>query len=427
MKTPRIDGFLRKPKSTAAGGVYRGRFTCNQVQWTGEGPDALATFTVTAQEIADAAEGRLLWTDQDVQRGIVPGLPSRPPRELSLADGYPDPARYVFDTHNADDMVEKLLNGERLFLSPLVWNLRPTTFEAFWDDTKAEIYIYQGKVYLPDSHHRQQAIVKAVRVWHDTPTSFPRFSPSRQFKVELYFLSKDDEGNYFFDKNQRPKPVAKSKAYDLTTLDDLSLLAKKVIEKSESLRENVNRVTDRLSARNPQVMTLSTLREMMRAFAAADALDSAEMEGLATVAAKYYDLLAQVRPELARLSVPERRKVRENLLVDSAVMMHGYAALMAEFNAAIAVDGVRKATDEWQNRLRWLSATQKYKLDKWSGDLFEKSNPLWRRLGILKPGRDGKRLTVLNTGAARGECGRVLRQLMALDHPQESLTFLTNR
>ena len=60
-----------------------------------------------------------------MQRGIVPGLTNPPPRELSLADGYPDQRSYVFDAANADDIVEKLLGGERLFLSPPVWNLRP--------------------------------------------------------------------------------------------------------------------------------------------------------------------------------------------------------------------------------------------------------------------------------------------------------------
>lgn len=124
-----------------------------------------------------------------------------------------------------------------------MWNLRPKDFAAHWDASEQSIIFYSGKIYLPDSHHRQQAILKAVRTWRDAPSEYPRFTPTLQLKVELYFLSKEDEGNYFFDKNQRPKPVAKSKAYDLTTLDDLSLLAKAAISKSAALADNVNRVT----------------------------------------------------------------------------------------------------------------------------------------------------------------------------------------
>src|SRR2546425_900760 len=91
-----IAGFRSKPKKDATGETYRGRHTCTDVQWTGTGPDRFVTFTLTADELAGAADNRLLYTDQDVQRGIVPGLPTPPPRELAVADGYPDSSRYIF-------------------------------------------------------------------------------------------------------------------------------------------------------------------------------------------------------------------------------------------------------------------------------------------------------------------------------------------
>jgi hypothetical protein len=342
-------GFLSKPKKTAGGHIYSGRFTCRDVQWTGQGEELLGTFTITAEELADAAESQLLWTDQDVQRGIRPDV-APPPRELSVGAGYPDPKLYIFDSNNADDIAEKLLRGERVFLGPLIWNLRPSNFEAYWDKKTNAVHLYSGRIYLPDSHHRQQGILKAVRLYRESRSSYPRFTTTRQFKVELYFLSKADEGNYFFDKNQRPRPTAKSKAYDLTTLDDLSLLAKKVVEKSSALAGNVNRVTDRLTSNNPQVITLSTLREMMKTFAPADSFDEAEIEGLAIVAATFYDLVAEVRGELARTDQKERKRIREQLVVDAAVMMHGYAYLMREFNDVIAKAGIRDATRDWRAR-----------------------------------------------------------------------------
>ncbi len=423
----KIAGFRARPKRTATGQLYRGRFTCDDVQWTGDPPDLLATFTITAEELTDAAQSQLLWTDQDVQRGIQPGLEPRLERELCLAYGYPDPTKYIFDAKNADDIAEKLLNGEMVFLSPLVWNLRPGTFEAYWHENGRDLYIYQGRIYLPDSHHRQQAIIKAVKAWREAPREYPRFSGEKQFKIELYFLSREDEGNYFFDKNQRPKPTAKSKAYDLTTLDDLSLLAKRVIEHSINLKENVNRVTDRLTQRNPQVVTLSTLREMMKAFAPSAELDSSELDGMALVAGSFYDMLAGIRPELGKLPVSARRAVREKLLVDSAVMMHGYAVLMREFNDDLARMGLSRAKEEWARKLGVLRSDKLYTLQRWQGDLFEKRNPLWVALGVVKPSRDGTTLTVLNTGAARAECGRVLRQLVAVPESTTDLDFLTKR
>jgi hypothetical protein len=422
-----IEGFRKKSRRTASGGLFTGRFTCHDVQWTGDGADKLVTFTVTAAEIVAAAESNVLWTDQDVQRGIKPGLQVRPARELSLAQGYPNTELYVFDSQNADDMAEKLLRGEKLFLNPLVWNLRPGMFDAYWNAESNAIHLYSGNVYLPDSHHRHQAIIKAVHTWRDAGSTFPNFNEDRQFKIELYFLNREDEGNYFFDKNQRPKPTALSKAYDLTTLDDLSLLAKAAIEKSKALADNVNRVTDRLVAKNPQVMTLSTLREMMKPLVPDESLDSAELQGLATVVGQFYDLLAGVRPELGHLAPALRRQVRDRLVVDAAVMMHGYAALIPEFNNDIGRLGLREAIAAWTRKLERLSKDRSYRFGNWRGDFFDKHNPLWLRVGLVKPGRDGRRLTVLNTGAARGEARRILRTFLSLPAVPRSLSGLVRR
>lgn len=412
---PLISGFLREPRRAATNDLYHGRFTCHDVQWAGAGTDALVTFTVTAQELADAALGNLLWTDQDVQRGVKPTASPGVPRVLSLSAGYPDPELYTFDASKADAIVTKLLNGERLFLSPLVWNLRPGEFQAYSDEGTRRIYLYSGRVYLPDSHHRHQAIVKAVSTHAEAPNDYPQFLPDKQFKVELYFLSKEDEGNYFFDKNQLTKPTAKSKAYDLTTQDDLSLLAKLMIERTPSLANNVNRVSDRLTDANPQVITLSTLREMMKTFAPTSAFDQSELEGLANVASEFYEMLAHVRPELGQLDPGSRRKVRQDLLVDSAVMMHGYAHLMAQYNEELAREGQKATKKRWQERLTRIAPNTKYSMDEWHGDLFEKDNPLWRQVGVTKPKSGTSGLTISNTGATRGECGRVLKSILTAE------------
>jgi hypothetical protein len=424
VSAPKIAGFLQEPKQTAQKEIYRGRFACPDVQWTDSGNQIFCTFTVTAAQVADAAASGLLWTDQDVQRGIQPGIIPKPTRELSLATGYPDPKCYIFDASNADSMVEKLLHGETLFLNPLIWNMRPGAFEAYSNEADRQIYIYGGKIYLPDSHHRHQAIIKAVSLWREAPRDYPKFSENLQFKVEMYFLTPEDEGNYFFDKNQRPKPTAKSKAYDLTTQDDLSLLAKRVIDKSKSLTENVNRVTDRLHNKNPQVLTLSTLREMMRTFSAGDSIDESELEGMSSVAAEFYDMLATVRLELSQQALAERKRIRDALVVDAAVMMQGYAHLMRDYNTDIARMGPSRARDTWKTRLQVLSKQHVYAADGWAGDLFEKRNPVWAGVGVTRVGNDFAKITVLNTGAARLQAGRVLRQLVQMQKPPEDITFL---
>ena len=317
-----INGFLSQQPKTASGRPMTGRFVCDGVQWTGDGGDLFGTFTITARELLSAAESGLLWTDQGVQRGVKPecqGVAT----ELSLVDGYPDDSKYIFVTENADDIADKLLYGKKLFLSPLIWNLRPGTFEGYQDTQNESFHIYEGRIFLPDSHHRHQAIVKAAKLFKGNTEEYKNFSLDKQFKVELYFLSREDEGNYFFDKNQRTRQTARSKAYDLTTDDALSLLAKAIVSHSSALQGNVNRVTDRLTSKNPQVITLSTLREMARNAIADDFISEDEIEGTAVMIGSFYDLLATARRELGRLDVAQRNVVRRNFLVDSAVMMHG--------------------------------------------------------------------------------------------------------
>lgn len=403
-----ITGFLSTPKLDVHGGIYRGRLTLPGVQWTGDGIEAFATFTITADQLADAAENRLLWTDQSVQRGVNPAAPRGAPKELAVADGYPDRRTYIFDGANADDMTEKLLRGERLFLNPLVWNLRPKEFTAYWDKDDDSVYLYSGKIFLPDSHHRHQAILKAVRAWREHPKAYPKFTGDRQFKVELYFLDKDGEGNYFFDKNQRPKPTAKSKAFDLTTMDDLSLLAKRVINKSSHLSTGVNRVTDRLSKKSPHFITLSTLREMMKTFAGSEEIDEAELDGLAYIAADFFDMLADVRPELrGREGISESKN--EDSLASAAVVMHGYAALMKDYGTDIAKLGPSKAKEEWKGHLALLGPHEAFQDGSWSGDFFSKENPLWQRYGVVKPSGPTGKLNVVNNGGARAQTGRLMR------------------
>jgi hypothetical protein len=100
---------------------------------------------------------------------------------------------------------------------------------------------------------------------------------------------------------------------------------------------------------------------------------------------------------------------------------------MKDFNEELGALGTSNARSIWRKKLRKLHSNTQYTFNGWSGDFFDKRNPLWRAVGVVKPGRDDVRLTVLNTGAARLECGRLLRQLLAVDEKEGSLAFLAKR
>ena len=406
-------GFLSSPPKTAKGKAVSGRFTCQDVQFTGEGEDLFGTFTITARELLDVSESNLLWTDQDVQRGIKPEA-SNVPRQLSLAQGYPDQDSYIFIEANADEIAEKLLHGRKVYLSPLTWNLRPGNFEAFLDDKNESLTIFSGKVFLPDSHHRHQGIIKAAKIFRENPEDYHHFSLSKQFKVDIYFLSKEDEGNFFFDKNQLTRQTAKSKAFDLTTQDALALLAKEIINNSAALSGNVNRVTDRLTAKNADLLTLSTLREMSKSIAPGGDISEPEIEGLAALVGGFFDKIRAVRPELGHLSATDRHAIRQSSLVGAAVMMHGYAALARDYVDEVPKVGSAKASAIWDSKLRRLASSNQYSLGQWSGDLFQKDNPIWAQVGIMKPSNRGT-LAQVNNGATRAAAARVLRAVVASD------------
>lgn len=417
------NGFVDRARTAPDGSLYPGRFTLFDVQITGDKEGVFVTSTVSVSMISDACLNNLVWTDQSVQRGIRPEFSNIAERYLSLQAGFPDKAKYVYDQSRSEDIADKLLRGERLFLNPLIWNLRPGDFEAFLDLDEKRLHLYDGRIFLPDSHHRHQAIVHAANAYRQAPADYPKFSLEKQFTVELYFMSSEDEGEYFYEKNQLGKPADKSKALDLTTQDNFALVAKQAISMSPSLAGNVNRVTDRLTAKNRQVMTLSTMVGMVRSAAAGDIARS-QVGSLATSFATFYELLSDARPELKLLTEEERIFVRKNSMVDQAVVLHGFAPIIRMFHdqrlaaSSSDVDAQMQVAADWERRLSVLTdevedLRRRENEAAWKGDFFDRSNPVWREFGILQPTKSGG-TAVSNTRQTRNTTAELLSNLLGL-------------
>jgi hypothetical protein len=407
-----VPDILPEPLQRRGGGVYRGRFQVPAPQWLLNPDDLHAAAGLTVRDLVTAIDNRLIWTDQLVQRGIKPEKEGEVEVELCVADGYPDSSLYIFHPEKADEIAEKLLAGDNaLKLSPLVWNLRPGRFQAAVDESESteQLYLYRGRVYLPDGHHRHQAILKAFRLWQEVPDDYPDFDPERLFTVDIYFMSRQEEAEYFFQKNWLPRLVARSKSYDLTEQDSLSVLAKRVIDQAESLQGNVNRVTDRLALSNPQVITLSTLREMMSTVVDEDGLTHDEIDELATALARFWEMLAKVRPELGHLAVTERRESRKNSMAGQAVTMYGYAELMRRFLADVKESDLDAAAAKWEPLLRKLRPRRTYTHSEtnWKGDFLDRANPLWRDTGVLQTTKSGGE-TVSNVRQTRDQLAQAL-------------------
>lgn len=407
-----VPDLLREPLSRRGGGIYRGRLDVAGPLWVLNPDDMHATASLSIRDIASAAESGLIWTDQVVQRGVRPERQDDVAVELSLAEGFPDESTYVFYPDKANAIADKLLEGQRgLKLSPLVWNLRPGHFQAAIDeaDEVTHLYLYRGRIYLPDGHHRHQGILKAFRLWEEAPEDYPGFDSERQFTVDIYFMSRREEAEYFFQKNWLTQQVDRSKSYDLTEQDALSVLAKAVIDQTPSLTGNVNRVTDRLGMSNPQVITLSTLREVMQTAVETDALTEQEINDLAPAIATFWEILAGVRHELQRLEVDERRESRKHSMAAQAVVMHGYAHLLRRFLQDVEQGELTDIAAAWKGKLGRLAPDKpfEHQSSNWRGDFLSRDNPLWQELGVLQQTKRGGQ-AVSNVRQTREQVGKAL-------------------
>jgi DNA-sulfur modification-associated len=394
------------PLLRRSGEPYKGRFQIRNPQWIVNKDDLHATVSASIRDIVTAAENGLIWTDQTVQRGVKPEREGQVPVELPLSEGFPDPKSYIFSAEKAEAIAERLLSGDKLRLSPLVWNFRPGRFEVALDDVDGIewLYLYRGRIYLPDGHHRHQGIVRAYRLWEETPDDFPAFDPDDEFTLDIYFMSRQDEAEYFFQKNWLPLSVERSKSFDLTEDDSLAVLAKLVIDKSDSLSGNVNRVTDRLSASNPQVVTLSTLREVMHHAVGESALTTRDIDDLSVQIAWFWDSLSHVRNELGHLEVEERRHSRKHSMGAQAVMMFGYAELLRLYLEQLETEEEGVVRARWLGLLRALDPGLEYTHSDWTGDFFDRKNPLWQEVGVLQLTKSGGQ-TVSNVRQTRDRVG----------------------
>lgn len=159
----------------------------------------------------------------------------------------------------------------------------------------------------------------------------------------------------------------------------------------------------------------------MKSVARSEFVEETELEGLAFATATFFDSLSKVRPEIGHLDRIGRNWVREHLLVDAAVMFHGFGALASDYLIDIPHRGSTSALAYLDDKLQHLSSSNEYRYESWTGDLFDKNNPVWEYIGVLRRNPKTRRMTTLNTGAARGACQRIMRRIIRLDEFERDL------
>jgi len=362
------------------------------VSRTEDGPYTCYDAVMTAHDISQLFKTGFLKVDDERQRGIdsVTG-------------------KQVRDDEKVERWAEQLLKGEA-YLGQLSWNFRKDETTLEYDEEKRSLKIGAGAATIPDSSHRHMALLKAA----ESVNRGSSFRLDRKVSVRIYNVPAAEENRIFYAMNQEGKKSDPTRSKWLHRLG-ATKIAGALAEQCPSLKDNVDTIRDRLSKRNNRLCAFNTLSVAFETYWA-DCNPEEEETFKASVdyVIQFWNKLATVRPELARLDIARRKRVRETLLVDSALAISAYVAI------------ARKMQDQQIDlaRLERLGKPVNVTVKSAAGeeqreiDLFSRDNPVWEQIGILVPStkKGGqKAFTLRNARQTREAMLKTLEKVLTLN------------
>jgi hypothetical protein len=347
---------------------------------------------MTAHDISQLFKTGFLKVDDERQRGIdsVTG-------------------KQVRDDEKVERWAEQLLKGEA-YLGQLSWNFRKDETTLEYDEEKRSLKIGAGAATIPDSSHRHMALLKAA----ESVNRGSSFRLDRKVSVRIYNVPAAEENRIFYAMNQEGKKSDPTRSKWLHRLG-ATKIAGALAEQCPSLKDNVDTIRDRLSKRNNRLCAFNTLSVAFETYWA-DCNPEEEETFKASVyyVIQFWNKLATVRPELARLDIARRKRVRETLLVDSALAISAYVAI------------ARKMQDQQIDlaRLERLGEPVTVTVKSAAGeeqrevDMFSRDNPVWEQIGILVPStkKSGqKAFTLRNARQTREAMLKTLEKVLKLN------------
>jgi len=309
----------------------------------------------------------------------------------------------------------------------LMWNLRAgETVWAYLLNTK-ELRVYQGVATRPDTNHRHHAIIRFHNkylqwVEKTESTAMGSYNQEREYGLVIYTDDFQGEAHRFYVYNFLGWRVSGTTAHYIESKTRApalhAKLAREVMERSGVLGlPNVEIISNQVSRNSAKMITFGTFTDALKA--AFPGLAEDNYVEILEHLVKVLEQLNRVRPnEIALLSVAQRQRARDTTLADQAVMWHGYFRLAACLR--------ENAYADWQERLKVLAVPFDYDQDgqQWKGDVFSRSNPLWAKLGVLAPGKNG--LRVVNNRQARQAAFETLQQLVTGVGPAAPFAMAAN-
>lgn len=312
-----------------------------------------------------------------------------------------------------ESMMDDIANN-RFECPQLMWNLRAGECIWVYLTKRKELRIYQGVATRPDTNHRHHAIIrfhKRYLEWVEKTesTEMAGYNPNREYALILYTDDYQQEAHRFYVYNFMGWRVSTSTAHYIESKTRSpaphAKMARMLMERSGILgTENVEILTNHLSRNSAKMVTFGTLHDGLKL--AFPGIGDDEIEDALDYLVKFIEQLHKARPnELAVLSVAQRKKVRDTSLADQAVIWAGYLRLAAWLR--------ENAPNGWQQAVQNL-AIQPFRYRRadnslWTGDLFNRNNPLWLDRGVIAPGKSGFR--VINSRPGRQAAFEILKEI----------------
>ena len=359
---------------------------------TEDGPYVCYDAVVTARDISQLFKTGFLKVDDDRQRGVDSVSGKR-----------------ILDEEKVEKWAEQLVKGEA-YLGQLSWNFRKDETTLEYDEEKRSLKIGAGAATIPDSGHRHMAIVKAA----ESASKGSSFNLDRKVSVRIYNVPASEENRIFYAMNQEGKKADPTRSKWLHRLG-ATKIAGALAEQCPSLRDNVDTIRDRLSKRNPRLCAFNTLSGAFETYwGDCNPEEEDAFKVSIDAAVEFWNKLAMVRPELGKLDIVRRKRLRETSLVDSALAISAYVAvarkmhdlkmdlsLLERLGQPVTIT-VKTAVGEEQRQV----------------DLFSRDNPNWEQVGILVPStkRSGeKSFTLRNARQTRTAMLKTLEGVLGLD------------
>ena len=364
---------------------------------TEDGPYTCYDAVVTAHDISQLYKTGFLKVDDNRQRGIDSVTGKR-----------------IMDDEKVDRWAEQLIKGEA-YLGQLSWNFRKDETALEYNDETRSLKIGAGAATIPDSGHRHMALLRAA----ESVAKGSSFKLDRKVSVRIYNVPESEENRIFYAMNQEGKKADPTRSKWLHRIG-AAKIAGALAEQCPSLRDNVDTIRDRLSKKNPRLCAFNTLSGAFEAYwGDCNPEDEEALKTDVDYAVRFWNKLAEVRPELGKLDIARRKRVRETLLVYSALAISAYVAVARKMHERdMDLSNLEKLGHPVVTKHGTAGEEREV-------DLFSRENPNWEQLGILVPStkRTGEKVfTLRNARQTRDAMLKVIEKVLSLDDnlPAES-------